>query len=53
MDAVHVLEVVGKVAGLGGISLGVVLLIFREAIRKNIFPTLPADHAYRLIRQLM
>lgn len=49
MDA-SVLEVVGRVAGIGGVALGVFLLLFREIIRKNIFPRLPAAEAYRLLR---
>lgn len=49
----QVLQAVGKVAGIGGIALGVFLLLFREVIRKKIFPQLPPDHAYRLIRQFM
>ena len=49
----HVLQAVGKVAGIGGLALGVFLLLFREVIRKNIFPTLSDEHAYRLIRQFM
>lgn len=47
------LKTLGQIAGLAGISLGVFLLLFREFIRKSIFPTLPPDHAYRLIRQFM
>jgi len=49
----HILQAVGKVAGIGGIALGVFLLLFKEVIRKNIFPSLSNDEAYRLIRQFM
>ena len=49
----HLLQAVGKIAGIGGLSLGVFLLLFREVIRKNIFPTLSDDHAYSVIRQFM
>src|SRR5437660_736398 len=49
----QLLQALGKIAGIGGISVGVFLLLFREVIRKNIFPTLSDDHAYRLIRQFM
>jgi len=49
----HMLQGVGKVAGIGGIGFGVFLLLFREVIRKNIFPTLSDDEAYRLIKQFM
>ena len=46
----EILKTVGQVAGIGGIALGVFLLLFRDIIRKNIFPKLPAAEAYRLLR---
>src|SRR3954452_11426105 len=49
MDA-QVLRTVGQVAGIGGLALGVFLLLFRDIIRKNIFPKLPPAEAYRLLR---
>lgn len=49
MDA-DVLKVVGQIAGIGGLALGVFLLLFRDIIRKNIFPKLPPAEAYRLLR---
>jgi hypothetical protein len=49
MDA-DVLKIVGQVAGIGGLALGVFLLLFRDIIRKNIFPKLPSVEAYRLLR---
>ena len=51
MDA-EVLKVVAEAAGIGGLALGVFLILFREIIRKKIFPRLPAEHAYRLLRLL-
>lgn len=48
-----ILKVVGQIAGIGGIALGVFLLIFRDIIRKNIFPTLTKEQAYRLIRLMV
>jgi len=47
------LKVVGQVAGIGGLALGVFLLIFREVIRKNIFPNLAQIQAYRIIRMIV
>ncbi len=44
------LKTVGQIAGIGGIALGVLLLVFRDVIRKNIFPQLASVQAYRLIR---
>src|SRR5919112_433245 len=46
----EVLKTVGQVAGIGGLALGVFLLLFRDIIRKNIFPKLPSAEAYRLLR---
>jgi hypothetical protein len=46
----EVLKTVGQIAGIGGLALGVFLLLFRDIIRKNIFPKLPAPEAYRLLR---
>lgn len=49
MASSEILQVVGKAAGIGGLALGVFLLIFRDIIRRNIFPKLSPTHAYRLI----
>jgi O-antigen/teichoic acid export membrane protein len=49
MDAAIIKEV-AQVAGIGGIALGTFLILFREIIRKNIFPRLSASDAYRLLR---
>jgi hypothetical protein len=43
----------GRIAGIGGLALGVFSLIFREVIRKIIFPKLTATDAYRTIRLLL
>src|SRR5689334_8210341 len=50
---IQLLQAVGKIAGIGGLALGVFVLLFEEVIRKNIFPTLSDDHASGLIRQFM
>ncbi|WCD77871.1 hypothetical protein [Pseudomonas sp. TUM22785] len=39
-----------KVAGLAGLAVGAATLVFREVIRKRIFPMLPPRQAYRLLR---
>ncbi len=44
------LHTVGQIAGIGGLALGVLLLVFRQIIARNIFPTLKKDDAYRLLR---
>lgn len=48
-----ILKTVGQVAGIGGIALGVLLLVFRDVVRKNIFPRLSSVHAYRIIRMIV
>ena len=40
----------GQIAGIGGLALGVFLLLFRDIIRKRIFPQLAKRDAYRLLR---
>lgn len=48
-----ILKVVGQIAGIGGIALGVLLIIFRNIIRKNIFPQLKPAEAYKIIRLII
>jgi len=43
-------KTLGQIAGIGGIALGVVFLLFRDFIRKNVFPKLSNKSAYGLIR---
>jgi uncharacterized protein YjbI with pentapeptide repeats len=52
MDA-EILKVVGQVAGIGGVALGVLLLVFRDVIRKKIFPMLTKEQAYKLLRLVL
>jgi hypothetical protein len=48
------LKTLGQIAGIGGISLGVFLLLFRDVIRKNIFPKFKNEQlAYRLLRLIV
>jgi hypothetical protein len=47
------LEVMGKVAGIGGLALGTFLILFRDVIRKSIFSNLSRDQSYRLIRLIL
>jgi hypothetical protein len=49
MDA-ELLKTLRQVLGIGGLALGIFFLLFREIIRKSIFPTLKKDDAYRLLR---
>jgi hypothetical protein len=51
----RLLSNLGKVAGIGGIALGLFLLIFRDILAKNILPQagLEADHGFALIMAMM
>jgi hypothetical protein len=53
MDYSSVLQTVGGVAGLGGLALGVLLLIYRDVIRKNIFSSLTKEQSYGLMRLII
>lgn len=53
MFEADLLKYLGRIAGIGGISLGVFLILFREVIRKKIFPSLDKDAAYRLLRMVL
>jgi hypothetical protein len=48
-----ILETAAQVAGIGGLALGVLLILFREVIRKKIFPNLSKEQAYRLLRMIV
>lgn len=39
----------GQIAGIGGISVGTLLMIFRDIVRKKIFPKLTKEHGFRLL----
>jgi hypothetical protein len=47
------LKTLGSIAGIGGISLGVVFLLFRQVIAKRIFPMLSEERAYLLMRSII
>ena len=47
------LKIAGQIAGIGGLALGVFLLVFRDVIRKNIFPNLAQVQGYRIIRMIV
>jgi tetratricopeptide (TPR) repeat protein len=49
----ELLKIVGQVAGIGGIALGVLLLVFRDVVRKKIFPMLTKEQAYKLLRSAL
>jgi hypothetical protein len=45
-----VIETLGKIAGIAGITVGVFFLLVREIIRKHIFPSLNSKQTYNIIR---
>ena len=49
----QVIETVAKAAGIGGIAIGALLLIFRETLRKSIFPKMTREQGYKTIRMIL
>jgi len=47
------LSELGKVAGIAGIAVGALVLIFSSVIQKKIFPNLDKDQAYKIIRMIV
>jgi hypothetical protein len=43
------LKLLGQIAGIGGISLGLLLMVFRDIIGKKIFPNLTKQQGYKLL----
>ena len=51
---VNLMKTLGQIAGIGGISLGVLLIVLRDIIRKNIFPKFKDKKlAYSLLRLIV
>lgn len=48
-----VLKVAGGIAGIGGLAIGGAFYIFKDVVRKNIFPKLVPNEAYKLIRLIV
>lgn len=53
MQTMQTIETMGKIAGIGGLALGVFLLLFRDVIRKNIFAGLTREQSFRIIRLIL
>src|SRR5688500_1350662 len=53
MDFVAALRALAPYATLAGLGLIVFYYLFRDVIRKNIFPTVSAINAYRLLRLVL
>ncbi len=48
----NLIKKLGKIAGIGGIALGVFFLLFKEIMSKNIFPMLTNEQAYSLLSNI-
>ena len=46
-------RIAGAIAGIGGLALAGVVYIFREVIRKEIFPQLTKEQAYSLLNRII
>jgi hypothetical protein len=46
-------KIAGAVAGIGGLALAAVVYIFREVIRREIFPQLTKEQAYKLLNRII
>ncbi len=50
----EILKIVGQIAGIGGLSLGLSLILFRDIIHKNIFPRFKNEEiAYKTLRLII
>lgn len=49
----EIFRVVGSVAGLAGLAIGLIVILFREVIRKQVFPQLARGQAYALLRMIV
>ena len=47
-----IFKALGETAGLAGLAIGMILLLYRDIVRKNVFPALGKRDAYRLLRAI-
>lgn len=45
----ELLKTLGQIAGIGGIALGIFLILYRDIIRKKIFPQLTKQQGFQLL----
>ena len=50
---IETIKTFGQIAGIGGLSLGIFLFLFKEIIKKKIFPQLTKVQAYKIIRLML
>lgn len=53
MENLDLLEKLGKVAGIAGIAVGALVLIFGGIIQKNIFPNMTKEQGYSIIKMMI
>jgi hypothetical protein len=53
MNGAGILKIVGQIAGLAGLSLGVFLLLFKDFFRQKFLQRVGKDQSYALIRLFM
>jgi hypothetical protein len=46
-------QIMGAVAGIGGLALGVLLYVFRDIIRKLVLKNLKRDHAFQILNRIV
>jgi len=51
---IELIKMVGQIAGIGGLSLGVLLIIFKDIIKKNIFPKFKNEYlSFNLLKLII
>lgn len=45
-----IVETLARIAGIGGVAVGVLLVLFREVLRRTVFSRISPDHSFRLLR---
>ena len=53
MGTGNIFRIVGATSGLAGLAVGMIVILFKEVIRKRIFPMLPKREAYGLLRLVL
>lgn len=44
------IENLARIAGIGGVAVGVLLILFREVLRRTVFSRISPDHSFQLLR---
>lgn len=53
MESYNILKVLAQIAGIGGVSLGILFLLFRNIITRTLTKTLPSEKAFSLVRLII